>query len=61
MGKAIMNCAKSKNTELFGCDVFRMTAGKVGISEVRTDLLPEEKAANITALMKSGVVCMIGD
>lgn len=36
-------------------------AGKVGISEVRADLLPEEKVANITALEKSGAVCMIGD
>ena len=36
-------------------------AGKVGISEVRADLLLEEKVANITALEKSGAVCMIGD
>ena len=36
-------------------------AGKVGISEVRADLLPEEKVANITALENSGAVCMIGD
>ena len=36
-------------------------AGKVGISEVRADLLPEEKVANITALEKRGAVCMIGD
>lgn len=36
-------------------------AAKVGISEVRADLLPEEKVANITALEKRGAVCMIGD
>ena len=36
-------------------------AKEVGISEVRTDLLPEEKVANITELEKSGAVCMIGD
>lgn len=36
-------------------------AGKVGISEVRADLLPEEKVANITELAKNGAVCMIGD
>lgn len=28
LGKAITNYAKLKNTELFDCDVFRMTAGK---------------------------------
>ena len=36
-------------------------AGRVGISEVRADLLPEEKVENITALEKNGAVCMIGD
>ena len=36
-------------------------AGQAGISEVRADLLPEEKVANITALEKNGTVCMIGD
>ncbi|MCR5806844.1 MAG: cation-translocating P-type ATPase [Oscillospiraceae bacterium] len=36
-------------------------AKEVGISEVRADLLPEEKVANIAELEKSGAVCMIGD
>ena len=34
LGKAITNYAKSKNTELFDCDVFRMTAGKGIYAEV---------------------------
>ena len=36
-------------------------AGQVGISEVRADLLPEEKVSNIIQLQKNGTVCMIGD
>ena len=36
-------------------------AGQVGISEVRADLLPEEKVSNIVELQKNGTVCMIGD
>lgn len=36
-------------------------AGKVGISEVRADLLPEQKVDNIEALKNEGKVCMIGD
>ncbi len=36
-------------------------AGQVGISEVRADLLPEEKVLNIAQLQKNGTVCMIGD
>ncbi len=36
-------------------------AGKVGISEVRADLLPEQKVENIEALKNEGKVCMIGD
>ncbi len=36
-------------------------AGKVGISEVRADLLPEQKVENIESLKKEGKVCMIGD
>lgn len=36
-------------------------ASKVGISEVRADLLPEEKVENITLLKRNGKVCMIGD
>ena len=36
-------------------------AGKVGISQVRADLLPEQKVENIEALKNEGKVCMIGD
>lgn len=37
-------------------------AGKVGISEIRAQLLPEEKVSAITELQASGrSVCMIGD
>lgn len=36
-------------------------AGQVGISEVRADLIPEEKVSNIVELQKNGTVCMIGD
>ncbi len=36
-------------------------ADKVGISEIRADLLPEEKVENITLLKRDGKVCMIGD
>ena len=34
LGKAITNYAKSKNIELYDCDVFRMTAGKGIYAEV---------------------------
>ena len=37
-------------------------AGKVGISKVRADLLPEEKVSNLVQMQQEGkVVCMIGD
>ncbi|MCR4644540.1 MAG: cation-translocating P-type ATPase [Oscillospiraceae bacterium] len=36
-------------------------ASRVGISEIRADLLPEEKVENILLLKRSGKVCMIGD
>ena len=36
-------------------------AGKAGITEVRADLLPEQKVENIEALKTAGRVCMIGD
>lgn len=36
-------------------------ASRVGISEVRADLLPEEKVESITLLKRNGKVCMIGD
>ena len=36
-------------------------AGKAGITEVRADLLPEQKVENIEALKNEGKVCMIGD
>ncbi len=36
-------------------------AGQVGISDVRADLLPEDKVQIVTELRKSGNVCMIGD
>lgn len=37
-------------------------ADKAGITEVRAELLPEEKVSNITEIQKNGnLVCMIGD
>lgn len=36
-------------------------ADQVGISEIRADLLPEEKMACINELRRTGKVCMIGD
>lgn len=36
-------------------------AGKVGIREVRADLLPEQKVENVEVLKNEGKVCMIGD
>lgn len=36
-------------------------AGKVGISEVRADLLPEQKVENVEVLKNEGKVCMIVD
>ena len=36
-------------------------ATQVGISELRADLLPEEKVSNINVLKQRGKVCMIGD
>ena len=36
-------------------------AGKAGITEVRADLLPEQKFENIEVLKTAGKVCMIGD
>lgn len=36
-------------------------AGKVGIAEVRAELLPEDKVESVAALQRHGTVCMIGD
>lgn len=36
-------------------------AKQLGITEVRADLLPEEKVTNIVKLQENGLVCMIGD
>ncbi|MBQ9534462.1 MAG: cadmium-translocating P-type ATPase [Clostridia bacterium] len=36
-------------------------AGKVGIAEVRAELLPEDKVESVAALQRKGTVCMIGD
>lgn len=36
-------------------------AEAAGIEEVRSDLLPEEKVAQLTELRQGGMVCMIGD
>ncbi len=36
-------------------------ARKAGISEIRADLLPEEKMEQISILKQNGTVCMIGD
>ncbi len=36
-------------------------AGKVGITDIHADLLPEQKVDSINQLKQSGTVCMIGD
>lgn len=36
-------------------------AAQVGIKDIRADLLPENKVENVTEMMRSGKVCMIGD
>ena len=36
-------------------------AGKLGIDDVRAEVLPEQKAAYITELKKAGTVAMVGD
>ena len=36
-------------------------AAQVGITDIRADLLPENKVENISEMMRSGKVCMIGD
>ena len=36
-------------------------AARVGITDVRAELLPEDKVGNVRELMGSGRVCMIGD
>lgn len=36
-------------------------ASRLGITEVRADLLPEDKVSNIESLKEQGRVCMIGD
>ena len=36
-------------------------AAKVGIQELRADLLPEQKVEALTSLKEKGTVCMIGD
>ena len=36
-------------------------AAQVGITEIRADLLPEEKVENNSLLKQTGKVCMIGD
>ena len=39
----------------------RHFAARLGIGEVRAELLPEEKMESIRALQRSGPVCMVGD
>ena len=39
----------------------RHFAARLGIGEVRAELLPEEKVENIRVLQRSGPVCMVGD
>ncbi len=39
----------------------RFFASKVGIEDVRADLLPEEKVGIVNELKRTGKVCMIGD
>ena len=39
----------------------KFLASRVGITEVRADLLPEEKVKSIEALKQAGAVCMVGD
>ena len=36
-------------------------ASRIGLDEIRAELLPEEKVESIRALRQSGPVCMIGD
>ena len=36
-------------------------ASRVGITDIRAELLPENKVENIREMMRSGKVCMIGD
>ena len=36
-------------------------AAQVGITDIRAELLPENKVENISEMMRSGRVCMIGD
>ena len=39
----------------------RYFAAQVGITDIRAELLPENKVENIRDMMKTGNVCMIGD
>lgn len=39
----------------------RFFASRVGIQDVRADLLPEEKVGIVSELKRTGTVCMIGD
>ena len=39
----------------------RHFAARLGIGEVRAELLPEEKVENVRAMQRSGPVCMVGD
>jgi len=39
----------------------RFLAAKVGIEDVRAELLPDEKVGSIRELMRGGKVCMVGD
>lgn len=39
----------------------RFFASKVGITDVRADLLPEEKVQMVAELKRRGTVCMVGD
>jgi len=39
----------------------RFFASKVGIKDVRADLLPEEKVGIVNELKRTGKICMIGD
>jgi P-type E1-E2 ATPase len=36
-------------------------AARVGITDVRAELLPEDKVGNVREMMRGGRVCMIGD
>ena len=39
----------------------RVMAARIGIDDVRADLLPDQKLSCVSELMESATVCMVGD